>query len=153
MKAQVILTFLLVALSSSLSLAQQESPRCKSPIEYGNQNQVDPKHSSVAGISGRVVAESGTPPKQFGPVAACLGLFTEEDHRLIASVIADEEGRFRFDFVPSGRYRLVVRDSQNVFCLANMPLRVVKGPHRRARPLVIHMRAAGIDDCSYGDFK
>jgi hypothetical protein len=152
MKAQVILTFLLVILSAALSFAQQQSPRCKSPIEYGNRNQVDPKRSTVGGLSVRVVAEGGSPAKQFGPVPACLGLFTEKDHHLIASAVADEEGRFKFDSVPSGRYRFVVRDPQNAFCIANMPLRVVRWP-RKARPLVIHMRPSGIDHCSYGDFK
>jgi hypothetical protein len=82
-----------------------------------------------------------------------LGLFTEKDHHLVVSVVADDQGRFKFSSVPSGRYRLVVRDPQNVFCVANMPLRIVRWPLRKAKRLVIHMRPAGIDDCSYGDFK
>jgi hypothetical protein len=153
MKFQTILTILLTFFSGSLIYAQQQTPTCKSPIEYGNRNQVDPKRSSVRGVSGRVIAEVGRPAKEIGFVPACLGLFTEKDHRLVASVVADDEGRFKFSSVPSGRYHLVVRDPQNAFCVANMLLNVVRWPRGRAKPLVIHMRPAGIDDCSYGDFK
>jgi hypothetical protein len=41
----------------------------------------------------------------------------------------------------------------NAFCVANMPLRVARWPRGRAKPLVVYMRPAGIDDCGYGDFK
>lgn len=153
MKFQTILTILLFSFFGAFTYARQQSPTCKSPIEYGNRNQVDPKRSSVRGVSGRVTAEVGRPAKEVGAVPACLGLFTEKDHRLIASVVADEEGRFKFGSVPSGRYRLVVRDPQNAFCVANMPLNVVRWPRGKTKPLIIHMRPAGIDDCSYGDFK
>jgi hypothetical protein len=153
MKSQITLMILFVAFAGSIAHAQQPSPSCQSPIEYGNRNQVDPKPSSVSGISGRVIAEVGNPAKEVSAVPACLGLFTEKEQRLVASVIADEEGNFSFGSIPSGRYRLVVRDPQNAFCLANMPLNVVSRSRGKAKPLVIHMRPAGIDDCSYGDFK
>jgi hypothetical protein len=134
-------------------LTGAQQTKCKSPIEYGNRNQVDPKRSDVSSLSGRVISEVGDPAKEVGPVPACLGLFTEKDHRLVASAVADEEGRFKFESVASGRYRLVVRDPQNLFCVANMPLRVVASLRGTAKSLVIHMRPAGIDDCSYSDFK
>jgi hypothetical protein len=153
MKTQLIHGCLLVAFASSLAYAQQQDSSCKSPIEYDNRNQVDPKRSSVRGISGRVIAEVGRPAKEIGSVPACLGLFTEKDHRLVASVAADEEGRFKFNSVPPGKYRLIVRDSQNSFCVANLPLRVVRWQRGQTKPLVIHMRLPWIDDCSYGDFK
>lgn len=143
-----IITILFLA-----SLVNAQAPKCQSPIEYGNRNQVDPKRSSVRRLSGRAISEVGDPAKEMGPLPVCLGLFTEKNHRLVASTVADEAGHFRFDSVPSGRYRLVVRDPQNAFCLANMPLRVVKWPRGTTKRLVIHMRLAGIDDCSYGDFK
>ena len=153
MKVRIALTILLITLSASLTYAQQRPLSCPSQIAYGDQNQVDPQRSSVRGISGRVIAEVGRPAKEVGPVPACLGLFTEKDRRLVASAVADESGRFTFGPVPAGRYRLVVRDPQDALCVANMPLRVVRWPRGKAKPLVIHMRPAGIDDCSYGDFK
>lgn len=146
------LTVVSLALLGSFGHVQAQSPSCKSPIEYGNRNQVDTKRSSVRRISGRVIAEVGRPAKEAGSLPACIGLFTEEGHRLIASVVADEEGRFSLTSIPPGQYRLVVRDPQDVFCVANMPLRVVRWPRGKAKPLVIHMRPSGIDDCSYGDF-
>ena len=146
-----LLTIIFVLFSGLLVSAQ--TPKCKSPIEYGNRNQVDPIRSTIGGLSGRVISEVGRPAKEIGPVPACLGLFTEKDHRLVASTVADREGRFKFGVVRSGRFRLVVRDPLNSFCLANMPLHVVKWPRGKTKPLVIHMRPAGIDDCSYGDFK
>ena len=143
---------IIFVLASALPFNAQ-SPACKSPIEYGNRNQVDPKRSTVRRLSGRPISEVGDPAKEIGPLPVCLGLFTEKDHRLVASAVADEEGRFKFGSIPSGRFRLVVRDPLNSFCLANMPLRVVKWPSGKTKPLFIHMRPAGIDDCSYGDFK
>jgi hypothetical protein len=135
------------------SLAYGQQPTCKSPIEYGNRNQVNPKRSNVRLLAGRVIMEVGAPAKELGRVPACLGLFEEKDHRLVASAVADEQGRFKFKSVASGRYRLVVRDPQNAFCLANTPLQFVTWPRGTTKALVIHMRPAGIDDCSYGDFK
>ena len=152
MRSRITLTLIIVASIASSATAQQPLS-CKDPIEYGNRNQVDPKRSSVRDIAGRVIMEVGNPAKELGPIPACLGLFTEKDHRLVASAIADEEGRFKFKAVPSGRYRLVVRDPQDAFCVANMPLRVVRWPRGKAKPLVIHMRPAGIEDCSYDDFQ
>jgi hypothetical protein len=153
MKSRVILAMLLVFFSGLLTRAQQQFSSCKSPIEYGNRNQVEPERSSVRNISGQVIAEVGHPAKEIGSVPACLGLFTEKEHRLVASVVADDEGRFNFSSVPPGRYRRVVRDIQNAFCVANMPLRVIRRTRAISKPLVIHMRPPGIDDCSYGDFK
>ena len=152
MASRIVLT-ILIASSALLAQAQQPVASCKMPVEYENRNQVDPKRSSVSSIAGRVITEVGDPAREVGPWPACLGLFTENDHRLVASAVADEEGHFKFSSVPTGSYRLVVRDPQNVFCAANMPLRVVRSLRGKAKSLVIHMRPSGIDDCSYGDFK
>ena len=148
---RVLLTIFTILFLASLGYAQ--APKCESPIEYGNRNQVDPKRSTVRSLSGRAISEVDDRAKEIGPLPVCLGLFTENDHRLVASTVSDENGYFKFGSVPSGRYRLVVRDPQNSFCLANMPVHVVKWPRGTTKRLVIHMRPAGIDVCSYGDFK
>ena len=151
MKSSVVISVFLVVVLGSICRAQQQAVTCPVIIEYGNRNQVETKRSTLNALKGRVMAEVGNPAKEFGPVPACLGLFSEDDHRLVASTVADENGHYQFKTVPPGLYRLVVRDPQNVFCVANMPLRIVR--FSRARTLVIHMRPTGIDDCSYGDFK
>lgn len=153
-------------MSVSMSSAQQESPQCKSLINYENHNQIDLKPSSVRVVSGRVfneVSDVGTHTANMahenGVIpGACLGLFTEKDHRLIASAVADDEGNFKFKSVPLGRYRLVVYDPQNLLCVANMSLRVVGWPRggifkRKSTTIMIHMRVSGIDECSYGEVK
>jgi hypothetical protein len=150
---RIVLRIVSLALLVSIANVQAQTPSCKPSIAYENRNQVEPKRSSVRRISGRVVAESGRPAKEVGSVPACIGLFTEEGHRLVTSVVADDEGRFKLTSFPPGQYRLVVRDPQDGFCVANMPLRVVRWPRGNAKPLVIHMRPSSIDDCSYGDFK
>jgi len=116
-KTQTILTILLIFFSGTPTYAQQQTTTCKSPIEYGNRNQVDPKRSSVRDVSGRVIAEVGRPAKEIGSVPACLGLFTEKDHRLITSVIADDEGRFTFNSIPPGKYRLLSETYRMPFAL------------------------------------
>jgi hypothetical protein len=111
-------------------------------------------------ISGKVLLQRGKIGEKLEDVStisdALIGLFTEEGHRLVTSVEADRDGRFKLRPVPAGRYRLVVRDPTCLLCIANVPLRVLP-PSRagklRRDILIIHMRAGGIDDCSYGDFK
>ena len=115
MKLQVFFfVFILVALSS-ICLAQQQAVSCPTTIEYANRNQVDPSRSTLSVLKGRVIDEVGNPAKEIGPIPACLGLFTENDRRLVASTIADEEGKFEFKSIKPGLYRLVVRDPPKRF--------------------------------------
>jgi hypothetical protein len=134
---------------------QQLSEPCKQGVVYENHNQSDPNPLSVRSLTGRVIAEAGDEAREIGPVpGACLGLFTEEKHRLIAIVNADQEGEFQFSKVPKGRYRLVVRVGS--LCTANVPLRITgerRGKVIGNQQLVIHMRPGGVDRCSYGDYK
>src|SRR4029079_3501337 len=66
MQAQPCLTMLLVLFLNLSANAQEPSATCKSPIEYGNRNQVDPTRSTVRGLSGRVISEVGDPAKEMG---------------------------------------------------------------------------------------
>src|SRR5215470_4758017 len=134
---------------------QQPSEPCKQGIVYENHNLSDPNPLSVRSLTGRVIAETGDGAQEIGTLpSACLSLFTEEEHRLIATATADQEGRFQFGKVPNGKYRLVVGIGS--FCTANVPLQVTGEGRRKVaekRHLVIHIRPGGIDRCSYGDFK
>lgn len=153
MRTPTALVMLASILSGLLVYAQGQPPICTSQMEYGHKNQIDPEPLFVRSISGRVITEVGRPAKELGTSPACLGLFTDSDHRLLAKAVADESGLFKFNSVPPGRYRLVVRDPQDALCVANLPLRIVRWPRGTLRSLVIHMRPIGLDDCSYGDFK
>jgi hypothetical protein len=58
-------------------------------------------------VTGRVAVETGDSVEKAGPVnGACLSLFTEKDHKLVASVVADEKGHFMFGAIKTGVYRL-----------------------------------------------
>ena len=146
-----VLAFLglaLLAVMPSMA-AQKGDDLCPSSTVYENHNQVDYGPLKVSAVRGMGNVEVGdkTQPARAIP-GACLSLFTEKDHKLVASVAADSEGRFQFDAVSSGRYRLVARAKG--FCTANIPLEVVKS-FRRKTKIVVHFRPAGIDTCSYGE--
>jgi len=150
---QLILAFALLMMGAS---AQEPARSCGPQIPYENHNQVDPRPLTFRELKGRVLSEVGEPAKEIGPVpGACLGLFSEEGHRLITTATANEEGNFQFGSLATGRYRLVVR--ANGLCVANIPLQIAapKSGSRKLKnnQLVVHMRPAGIDSCSYADYK
>jgi len=153
----LLISFVIIALPLSAS-AQKEIEPCKSEIKYENKNQIDPRPLSVGRVSGRMfieVGKLGGATREIGPVTkACLGLFTEKEHRLVATVVADDNGRFAFGTVPAGKYRLVVLAEP--LCVANVALHVTRSSRSKGdkgKQLVIHMRAAGYDTCSYADYK
>jgi hypothetical protein len=148
--------FALAVLLHGMQLyAQRPTELCNQTTAYENHNQVDPDPLSVPSLRGRIIAEAGDEAQEIGSVpGACLGLFTEEEHRLITTVTADQEGRFQFGKVPNGKYRLVVKIGS--FCTANVPLQLIGERRSKVtgrKQLVIHMRPGGIDRCSYGDYK
>lgn len=151
------LLILMVTGLVGLSVPAQEVEPCKD-LKYENKNQVNPGPLSVSNASGRVIVEVGElggSAREIGPVTeACLGLFTEKEHQLLATAVVDGEGRFAFDAVPEGKYRLVVRAGP--LCVANVPLRIIRGKRGKGgngKQIVVHMRPAGIDSCSYADYK
>jgi hypothetical protein len=146
-----VLAFLglaLLAVKPSMAAQKGDNP-CPSSTVYENHNQVDYGPLKVRAVLGAGVVESGDKTQPGKRVrGACLSLFTEKDHKLVATVAADSEGRFRFDTVSSGRYRLVARAGG--FCVANIPLEVVTSLRKKTE-ILVHFRPAGIDTCSYGD--
>ena len=117
---------------------------CPSPMIYENHNQIDPKPLRLNMVEGRATDSGGSEVW-----SACLGLFSEEDHTLLATTQTRQDGSFSFKNIPPGRYRLVVTSLG--FCSANVPLRVVAGRPRPTNTLVLHMVPTAIDTCSYGD--
>lgn len=120
--------------------AQRKVETCK-VLKYKNKNQVNPSPLSLSTVSGRVIVEAGESTREIGPVTeACLGLFAEKDHRLVATTVVDNKGRFTFDAVPAGKYRLVVRAAP--LCVANVPLRIIRGKRGKeadGKHIVVHM--------------
>ena len=138
------LTLLIVAaaLLAVPSFAQQKGDSlCMA--EYENHNQVDYGPLIVQEVKGTIMD-----PQQGAVPKVCVGMFTEKDHKLVATTESDADGKFSLQSVPPGRYRLVVK--ADPLCAANVPLQVVK-QQKKKQVLQVHMKPRGLDSCSYGE--
>jgi hypothetical protein len=109
---------------------------------YVNENPTDPAPLTLRELQGSVRGLGGDPIPR-----ATVSLFNEVGHTLVASVNSDRDGKFRFDKVEHGLYRVVARVPG--LCPANIPVKV-QGSLLAHRKLVITMRPKDIDTCSYG---
>jgi hypothetical protein len=125
----------------------QNSDGSKCSTVYENHNQIDYGPLKVHDVEGTSLIQVGN-QAQPGAAGACFVLFTEKDHKLVANVEADANGRFVAKDIAPGRYRLVARAEG--LCPANIPLEVVRSS-RRQREILVHFLPAGIDTCSYGE--
>lgn len=146
--------FFAAALSLSVAAgAQSSSDPCPASPAYENHNMVDYGPLKVRIVEGKSIIHSedkAAPERAIS--GACLSLFTEKEHTLVASTVADSEGRFQLAPVTPGRYRLLARS--NGFCVANIPVLIMGSSgatKSQATELLIHFRPAGIDTCSYGE--
>lgn len=135
-----LLIFAATVLAEPLYAQQKQNSPCMAG--YEDQNQVDYGPLIVREVKGVV-----TDPKVAIP-QACLGIFTEKDHKIVATTESDANGKFSLQAVPPGLYRLVVKVDS--LCAANVSLQVVKH-QKRKRGLRVHMRPRGLDSCSYAD--
>ena len=138
----LIQLILATALLAVPSFAQQKEGSSSCMVEYENHNQIDYGPLTIQEVKGTI-----TDPQPVAVPKVCVGIFTESDHRLLASTESDAEGRFSLQSVPPGRYRLVVK--YYPLCAANIPLKVVK--QRKKQILKVHMEPRGLDSCSYGN--
>jgi hypothetical protein len=109
---------------------------------YVDENQTDPAPLKLREVDGSVRGLGGD-----GMPGASVSLFTGEGHSLIATMKSDKDGKFRFDKVEKGAYRLVVRVEG--LCTANVPI-VVESSLLAHRKVIVTMRAKDLDTCSYG---
>lgn len=138
----MILRVLFVALLSGYAANVLCGQSCKD-MEYGHQNQIDPKTIELRQVRGTAVDPSG-----HGMWQLCAGIFTEEEHKLVRYGQSDSNGVFVVDTngLPDGKYRLVVQ--ADGLCPANQQIRI-KMHSRQKKSVVIHMEGRGIDSCSY----
>ena len=116
-------------------------------IVYENNNQIDPKPWVLSSVSGEVKDTDDVPIPDV-----VLGIFKENEEKLIASQKSDKDGKYAFELIPAGKYRLVVKYIP--FCTANVPFEIVeKKTSSKGKKLVIYMKSAGIDSCSYAVLK
>jgi carboxypeptidase family protein len=122
--------------------SQDKSSANPDGMTYEHHNQIDPQPLSVRSVVGNVQDEQGVPIQN-----AVLGLFTENEHKLITSAQVSHDGTFKLPDVPPGRYRLVVK--YDSFCAANIPIEISRQVWG-TRPIYVYMKPGGIDSCSYG---
>lgn len=122
--------------------AERHAQAATGAAVYVDDNGTDPAPLHLRELEGKVVGLGGEPMPQT-PIA----LFTEDGHSLVASVISDRQGKFRFDKVEKGLYRVVARVEG--LCPANIPVRIESSLLTKHK-LVITMRPKDIDTCSYG---
>ena len=125
------------------SFAAQKGDLSPCMAEYENHNQIDYGPLLVQEVKGKI-----TDPQQVAVAKVCVAVFTEKEHKLIASTESDADGQFSVHSLPPGLYRLVVK--ADPLCVANVPLRVVKH-QKNKRQLQVHMKPRGLDTCSYGE--
>lgn len=135
----------LLVLAASASQAQEPAGKC-TPT-YQNHNMIDYGPLVLRSLSGHAID-----PSSVQVPGGCIGLFTNDGHRLVAAAETDPDGNFNFPAVAPGKYRLVAQCYG--FCVANVPLKIVRWPRGgRHRVLVLHMKVGGVDSCSYGGYK
>jgi len=139
-----LLIFAAAVLAEPL-FAQQKGNSSPCMAEYENHNQIDYGPLIVQEVKGAI-----TDQEQGAVRKVCVGIFTEKDHKLVATTESDAEGKFSLQNVPPGRYRLVVK--ADPLCAANVPLQVVKS-QKKKKVLHVHMEPRGPDSCSFADLE
>jgi hypothetical protein len=138
---RLLLAVTIVSGFAPLLSAQDASAACKD-VKYEHQNQIDSPVLRVA-----IVRGTGSDPQGVVIPNLCVGIFTETEHKLVAAVGTNDNGAFEVKDVPPGNYRLVAQYAG--FCPANVRIRVQPG--RGKNRLILHMKPASIDRCSYGE--
>jgi carboxypeptidase family protein len=133
-----------VAPIDSPATAQQTGLSCAGMV-YENKNQTDYGPLKIAVVRGAARDTQGV----MVP-GVCIGIFTANDHKLIMATQTSSEGRFDFNGVPRGEYRLVAKCEG--FCSANAKIWVDPALRNKTR-LDLAVLPAGIDTCSYFKLK
>lgn len=142
MKRARIVTLGLVILGIGARAGVAQSAAVPVPV-YVDENAQDPAPLRLDGLNGKVQGLGGDPMPR-----AVVSLFTEQaPHVLVASVNSDRDGKFKFDKVEKGLYRVIAR--VDGLCTANIPVKI-EGSVLAHHELVITMRPKDIDTCSYG---
>jgi hypothetical protein len=160
---RLFFTVLFFTLASFQTFAQNQNSMCEMPLEYKEDSSADQKTISLRRIKGIVnlnIGKTGESTDVATVTDLCLGLFTEDTHKLVATIATGngkEAGVFSFPKVKRGRYRLITfLGSQSKFDFANIPVKVVgfpQGGFFKKRELYLHMRFAVNGSQSYATTK
>jgi hypothetical protein len=109
---------------------------------YVDENQPDPAPLKLRELEGSVRGLGGD-----GMQGVSVLLFAEDGHTLVATVTTDKNGKFHFNKVDKGLYRVVVKVPG--MCPANVPV-ALEGALLAHHKMVVTMQPKDIDTCSYG---
>ena len=137
--ARMVLGVGLIAASALGSAGVSQNPVVP---KYVNENSKDPAPLKLRELQGIVRGLGGDPMAR-----AMVSLFTEDTHTLVGSETTDMNGKFKFERVAKGPYRIVAQVEG--LCPANIPV-ILEGGLLGHKKLEITMRAKDIDTCSYG---
>jgi hypothetical protein len=130
--------------SGFLIATEKNRPACNS-LSYEDRNQTDYGPLLVAKVRGVAKdAEGVVIPK------ACIGIFSEVGHKLIATIQTRDSGQFELPGIPDGSYRLVVK--YEGFSPANAKIQIAEHSQSK-RSLTVQMRPVGIDARSFVELK
>ena len=90
-----IKTIVAVALLVMLLAAQEQGRSSTCTVHYENHTQIDYGPLVVQDVKGTI-----TDPRQVAVPKVCAGIFTEKDHKLIATTESDADGKFSLQSVP-----------------------------------------------------
>jgi hypothetical protein len=143
MKMALVVTFGAVGMFFAAVHAggQAAAGGASAPV-YVDENSTDPAPLKLNGVEGTVrgLGKDALP-------RATVSLFTEDGHTLVATMMTDKDGKFRFNKVDKGLYRVVA--GLPGLCTANVPIKVESSILAKHR-LEITMQAKDLDRCSYG---
>jgi len=86
------------ALLAAPSFAQQKGDSSPCMAGYENHNQVDYGPLVVQNVKGTI-----TDPQHVAVPKLCGGIFTENEHKLVATTESDADGKFSLQSLPPGR--------------------------------------------------
>ncbi len=133
---------MLAAVPTVRVYAAERRGQAQTAAAYVNENGTDPAPLHLRQLEGKVVGLGGDPMPR-----AEIALFTENGHSLVATATSDREGKFHFDKVEKGLYRIVARIEG--LCPANVPVKLESSLLGK-RKMIITMRPKDLDTCSYG---
>ena len=138
---KIIAIVFMVAVSMSGAFAQQTENKC-AQIKY-SEHLTNPYRYRLNGLEGQVVYGAVSERGELrGASGVCIGLFNQNDKRLVASATTESGGQFEFPDVAPGRYLLVLSMSQ-LHEIA-VPIQIAGGPNANGFKywgLLLHLRS------------
>jgi len=141
MKKTVLLAIGIAVMGGAVHTGSAQ-PGGTNAAAYADENGTDPAPLKLRELEGSVRGLGGDAMPRVS-----VALFTEDRHALVSSAMTDKNGKFHFDKVDKGLYRVVARVEG--LCTANVPVKLESSLLAR-RKLIITMRPKDIDTCSYG---